>query len=208
VSIERSKQRAVIEFLLAENESITNIHRRLTNVYGDMAMDNSTVSRWEKRLVSPEQGQVNVSDLLRSGRPLTAVTPATMQRADIYIRNDRRITTRELAEYLVREASTISLPVWIFKGVCPMDPWKPNLRAQGTKKNHTPYSPDLAPSDYHLFSSLKVAIRGKKFEDEDEVISEVKRWLRQRPAEWYHEGIQAVTSRWRKATDLLKNRFR
>jgi hypothetical protein len=36
---------------------------------------------------------------------------------------------------------------------------------------------------------LKDAIRGKKFEDDEEVISEVKRWLRQRPAEWYHEGI-------------------
>jgi hypothetical protein len=43
VSNVHSKQRAVIEFLLAENESITNIHRRLTNVYGDMAVDKSTV---------------------------------------------------------------------------------------------------------------------------------------------------------------------
>jgi len=48
---------------------------------------------------------------------------------------------------------------------------------------------------------LKDAIRGKKFEDDEEVISEVKRWLRQRPAEWYREGIQALTSRWRKAMD-------
>jgi hypothetical protein len=39
VSYVPSKQGAVIEFLLAENESITNIHRRLTNVYGDMAVD-------------------------------------------------------------------------------------------------------------------------------------------------------------------------
>jgi hypothetical protein len=46
---------------------------------------------------------------------------------------------------------------------------------------------------------LKDAIRGKKFEDDDEVISEVKRWLRQRLAEWYHEGIQALTSWWHKA---------
>jgi hypothetical protein len=47
----------------------------------------------------------------------------------------------------------------------------------------------VAPSDYHLFSSLKDAIRGKKFEDDEEVISEVKRWLRQRPAERYRGGI-------------------
>jgi hypothetical protein len=67
VSDVRSKQRAVIEFLLAENESITNIHRHLMNVYGDMAVDKSTVSCWAKRLASSEQGQGNVSDLPLSG---------------------------------------------------------------------------------------------------------------------------------------------
>jgi hypothetical protein len=46
---------------------------------------------------------------------------------------------------------------------------------------------------------LKDAIRGKKIEDDEEVISEVKMWLRQRPAEWYREGIQALTCRWHKA---------
>jgi hypothetical protein len=81
---------------LAENESITNIHMRLTNIYGDMAVDKSTDSRWAKRLASSEQGQGNVSDLPRSGRPSTAVTLVTMQRADSNIRNDRRIITREL----------------------------------------------------------------------------------------------------------------
>jgi hypothetical protein len=81
VSDVHSKQRAVIEFLLAENESIINIQRRLTNVYGYMAADKSTISRWEKRLASSER-EGNVSDLPRSGRPSTAVTPAKVQRAD------------------------------------------------------------------------------------------------------------------------------
>jgi hypothetical protein len=45
------------------------------------------------------------------------------------------------------------------------------------------------------------AVRGKKFENDKKGISEVKRWLRHRPAEWYREGIQALTSRWLKAVD-------
>jgi hypothetical protein len=49
---------------------------------------------------------------------------------------------------------------------------------------------------------LKDAICRKKFEDYKEVTFEVKRWLRQRPAEWYHEGMQAFTSQWCKAIDL------
>jgi histone-lysine N-methyltransferase SETMAR len=85
-------------------------------------------------------------------------------------------------------------------------------KVQWTVLPHPPYSPDLASSDYRLFSPSKEAIRGKKFEDNEEFISEVKRWLRQRPAEWYREVIQALTSRWRKAIDLeedyVENRFR
>jgi hypothetical protein len=49
---------------------------------------------------------------------------------------------------------------------------------------------------------LKDAIRGKRFEDDEEVITEVKWWLRQRPAEWYREGTQALASRWRKTNDF------
>jgi hypothetical protein len=36
----------------------------------------------------------------------------------------------------------------------------------------------------------------------EEVISEVMSQLQQRPEEWYHEGIQALTSQGHKAIDL------
>jgi transposase len=75
-------------------------------------------------------------------------------------------------------------------------------KLQWTVLSHPSYSPDLAPSDYHLFGPLKDAIRGKRFEDDEEVNTKVKRWLRQRPAEWYREDTQALASRWRKAKDL------
>jgi histone-lysine N-methyltransferase SETMAR len=74
-------------------------------------------------------------------------------------------------------------------------------KLQWTVLHHPTYSSELAPSDYLLFSSLKDVIRGKKFEDDEEFISEVKRWLRQRLAQWYREGLQALTSRWRKTID-------
>jgi histone-lysine N-methyltransferase SETMAR len=70
-------------------------------------------------------------------------------------------------------------------------------KPQRTVLSYPPYSPDLAPYDYHIFGHFKDAIRGKRFEDDEEVITEVKRWLRQTPAEWYREGTQALASRWR-----------
>lgn len=35
--------------------------------------------------------------------------------------------------------------------------------------SHPPYSPDLAPSDYHLFLSLQNFLNGKKFKNEDDI---------------------------------------
>jgi hypothetical protein len=60
------------------------------------------------------------------------VTPATVQRADSLIRDDRRITTRELVSILgIGQGSVdkIILQVRIFKGLFPSGPSKPNRRA-------------------------------------------------------------------------------
>ncbi|GFO04758.1 histone-lysine N-methyltransferase SETMAR [Plakobranchus ocellatus] len=39
---------------------------------------------------------------------------------------------------------------------------------------HPFHSPDLAPPDFHLYGPLKCHLGGKKFEDEDELIGEVR----------------------------------
>ena len=44
----QQKQRVVIEFLLSEGETAQNI--RLKQVYGDSAIDYSTVTRWVNRI--------------------------------------------------------------------------------------------------------------------------------------------------------------
>jgi len=42
---------------------------------------------------------------------------------------------------------------------------------------HPPYSPDLAPSDCHLFGPLKKHLDRKMFCDNEEVIQDVQEWL-------------------------------
>ena len=39
---------------------------------------------------------------------------------------------------------------------------------------HPTYSPDLAPSDFHLFGPLKEHLRGQKFADDNEVMEAVQ----------------------------------
>jgi histone-lysine N-methyltransferase SETMAR len=48
---------------------------------------------------------------------------------------------------------------------------------------HPPYSPDLAPSDFHLSGTLKKYVGGKRFADDEEVETELWMWLRQQSKE-------------------------
>jgi hypothetical protein len=44
---------------------------------------------------------------------------------------------------------------------------------------HPPHTPDLAPSNYNLFSKLKESLAGKTFLDDDDVQDMVMTWLRE-----------------------------
>ena len=61
---------------------------------------------------------------------------------------------------------------------------------------HPPYSPDLAPSDYHLFGPMKEALRGNRYSTDDEVKAAIKGWLREQSADFYNAGIHALLQRW------------
>jgi len=43
--------------------------------------------------------------------------------------------------------------------------------------DHPPYSPDPAPSDYHLFPGLKKQLKGCHFSSDAEVIAAAETWL-------------------------------
>jgi len=56
------KQRAVIEFLTAEEVPPIEIHRRMQAVYGDQCVYVSTVRRWVTRFKDEQLGQADLSD--------------------------------------------------------------------------------------------------------------------------------------------------
>jgi hypothetical protein len=51
---------------------------------------------------------------------------------------------------------------------------------EGTVLPHPAHSPDLAPSDYHLFGPVKDALRGRHFADDDELKQVFRDVLRSR----------------------------
>jgi len=63
---------------------------------------------------------------------------------------------------------------------------------------HPAYSPDLAPSDFHLFGPLKNALGGRRFSCDDDVKAAVHQWLRTQPKIFFADGIKKLVGRWKK----------
>ena len=75
------------------------------------------------------------------------------------------------------------------------------LNAKGEVGYNGPYSPDLAPSYFHLFLRLKKHLAGKKFDDDDEVQEEVMTWFKGQAADFYDSGIQKLVPSLNKCLD-------
>ena len=67
---------------------------------------------------------------------------------------------------------------------------------------HPPYSPDLAPSDFHLFPRLKKHLRGRRFDDDGELTAAVEGWLGDQDVDFYRSGINDWKTRWDKCVEL------
>jgi histone-lysine N-methyltransferase SETMAR len=63
---------------------------------------------------------------------------------------------------------------------------------------HSPYSPDLASSDFHVFLHLKTFLGDRRFHDDSEVKEAVNTWFASQAASFYDAGIQKLMPRYDK----------
>jgi len=68
--------------------------------------------------------------------------------------------------------------------------------------DHPPYSLDLAPSDYHMFSGLKNQLKGRHFLSDVEVIATAETWLDGQPSEFCLSGLQKLEQRAKKCIEF------
>ena len=67
--------------------------------------------------------------------------------------------------------------------------------------SHPPYSPDLAPSDFHFFPHLKRNHKGIHFTLDDEMKQAAKSWIKQRTPEFFIDGMRKLVLRWEKCIE-------
>ena len=71
--------------------------------------------------------------------------------------------------------------------------------------DHPPYSPDLAPSDYHLFPGLKKQLKCRHFSSDAEVIPAREIWLDGQTSEFFLSSLQKLEQRAKKCIKLCEN---
>ena len=70
---------------------------------------------------------------------------------------------------------------------------------------HPSYSPDLAPSDYHLFRFVKDQLHGQRYETTEAIQKAVRQYLRMAATEFYRRGIFKHPERWEKCVQRSGN---
>ena len=63
---------------------------------------------------------------------------------------------------------------------------------------HAPYSPDLAPSDYHLFASMGHALNDQHFNSYEDIQKWLDEWFVSKGREFFWRGIHKLPERWEK----------
>lgn len=67
---------------------------------------------------------------------------------------------------------------------------------------HPPYSPDLAPSDYHLFRSLQNHIANMRFNNNEQLKTELETFFKEKPQSFYAHGIESLQQKWRDVINI------
>ena len=69
---------------------------------------------------------------------------------------------------------------------------------------HPPFSPDLAPSDFFLFSKVKEHLKGIYFNETNEAKQAAKIWLTKWSADYFKNGIKGWKHHLEKALTLME----
>ncbi|GFN74186.1 hypothetical protein PoB_000069200 [Plakobranchus ocellatus] len=197
------KQPSVIEFLAAEGCSAANIHAKMKTFYGEICISDCAVSKWVRIFKGKDPRETILRDRKRSDRLLSTSDTAHREKVDCMIRENRRVKQKEIADSdvfgVIRTQSCNNA--------------RPHTSRQTqdalsqldlTTLLHSAYSPDLAPSDYYMFPQLKKYLKGHHYDNDEEVIADVRRWYHGQLSEFFADGVRQLVKRWRLCVDREK----
>ncbi|KAG5322732.1 MOS1T transposase, partial [Pseudoatta argentina] len=63
---------------------------------------------------------------------------------------------------------------------------------------HPPYSPDIAPSNFHLFRSMAHGLADRRFHSYEEAQKWIDSWIASKDMSFFRRGIHVLPERWEK----------
>ncbi|EZA54736.1 Histone-lysine N-methyltransferase SETMAR [Ooceraea biroi] len=199
-------------FYYRKGKNASQVTNSICSVYGEGALAERTVRKWFAKF---RAGDFNLKDQERSGRPSTTDD----DQIETLIENNPRYTTRELAEILKISKTTVhDHVVKLGYEKCPelanrkgvvfhQDNARPHVSLTIRQKllefgwdvlPHSPYSPDIAPSDFHLFRSLQNSLSGKNFNSLIDIKNHLEEFFAEKPKKFWENGIFQLCERWTK----------
>ena len=67
---------------------------------------------------------------------------------------------------------------------------------------HPPYSSDLTPCDFYLFSNMKKCLGAKRFTSNEEVIAETEAYFAEFYKSYFLDGLKKLEYRWTKCIEV------
>ena len=66
---------------------------------------------------------------------------------------------------------------------------------------HAPYSPDIAPLDFHLFQSLQNSLNGKKLNSLENYKRHMELFFAQKDKKFWEDEIMKLSEKWQKIVE-------
>ena len=184
--------REVLIFFFHSKKTATEAHQELQKVYGDASLSETTCFDWFRRF---KDSDFDVDDRPREGRPKTFedayVIYYELLKPNETITGERYRTqlmrlSRELREkrpqYEQRHEKVKTYLESLKWEVLP----------------HSPYSPDIAPSEYYLFRSMAHGLAAQQFFSYEDIEKWLDSWIASKDEHFYRNGIRALPERWAK----------
>ena len=205
---ENTEQRVCIKFCHKLGKTATETYQMLLLAYGDETMSRARVFEWSPRPKKARQVRSQVKVMLTVFFDYQGVVHHE------YAPKGQTITKEYYIDVLrrLRDAVRRKRPEFKESGS-----WKLHHDNAPAHSAHVvqqflakhgipvvsqpPYSPDLAPCDFFLFPKIKMALKGKRFQDVDEIKQNATEQLREVSKNDFHRCFQKWQERWRTCMD-------
>ncbi|KAG5317644.1 MOS1T transposase, partial [Pseudoatta argentina] len=192
--------RGILLHYFIQTKSAAEAHRILVQTYGDNALSDTTCRDWFRRF---KNNDFQLEDKERSGAPKKFQDKELEQLLDT---EDRyRLQLMRLSRALKEKR-----PLYAQrhdKGILLHDNARPHV-AKPVKTYletlkwevlpHPPYSPDIAPSDFHLFRSMAHGLADRRFHSYEEAQKWIDSWIASKDMSFFRRGIHVLPERWEK----------